>query len=361
MKAIAFDLGRVLFDFDYNIALKKIEGKISVSKEDIIQALFYEGFAEDFEKGEISPYDFYLKFKKKTGFWGDYQEFVPVWCDIFTLNEETVSLLEAFKPFYRLFLISNINKLHYDFLRERYPYVFALFDKEILSFKVGYTKPSPYIYKYLLEPSLAKQELVYIDDREDLVAEAKKQGFISLQFRDINQCREALKNLGYFIPSPQELNSLDRLKDFLREDNSALLGLGNFLREDDSLGIKLCRDLKERLTLKVLEASVTPENLSLKNFKDIKRLVVLDASLNISENFQILNIDEVLSLAPFSTHTSLVFFDFLKKEFNLDIIFLVVKAEKFGLKEGLSSQAKARKEALKNFFLKNFSKSGGNL
>ena len=359
MKAIAFDLGRVLFDFDYNIALKKIEDKIKISKEEIIQALFFENFAEDFEEGKISPFDFYLKFKDKTGLSLGYPEFIPVWCDIFTLNKETLSLIESLKPFYKLFLISNINKLHYDFLKKNYSYVFSLFDKEILSFEVGFVKPSPYIYQYLLQqPDLSKQDLIYIDDRPDLITEAEKQGFICIQFKDVNQCREELKNLGCFIASSEELTSLNRLKDFLKEDNSALLGLGNTLKGDDSLGVKITKALKDRIALPVFEAGFTPENLSLKNFKGIKRLVVLDASPNISENFKVLNLDEVLSLAPFSTHTSLIFFHFLKRELNLDIIFLLVKAESLEFKESLSSQANIRKKAVENFFLLNFSEKG---
>ena len=360
MEALAFDLGRVLFDFDYNLALKKIEEKIRIPKEEIIQVLFYEGFAEDFERGKVSSYDFYLKFKEKTGLALDYQEFVPIWCDIFILKEETLSLIENLKPLYRIFLISNINELHYNFLKERYPYVFSLFEKEVLSFKVGFTKPSPQIYDYLLkEAGLSKEDLVYIDDREDLIEEAKSQGFISIRFKDIEQCREELNRLGCFIPSLEERRGLERLRDFLMEENSALLGLGNSLRKDDSLGIELCRVLKNRITLKVFEGGVAPENLSLRSFREFGRLVVLDATPNISENFKVLDLEEVFSLAPFSTHTSLIFFHFLKKELNLDIIFLLVKAESFEFKEGLSSGVDRRKKVVENFFLLNFSKKGG--
>ena len=202
MKAIAFDLGRVLFDFDYDIALDKIRDKIQVSPQEIIYSFFYEDFTLDFERGTVSALDFYHKFKDKTGLSLGYDEFVPVWCDIFSLKEETISLVKYLKPFYRVFLISNINELHYNFLKERHPDVFSLFEEEILSFAVKAVKPEPEIYNILLsKAACGRRELVYIDDRADLIASARSQGLNCIQFQDIDQCRQELSDFGVRVPS----------------------------------------------------------------------------------------------------------------------------------------------------------------
>ena len=201
IKVLAFDLGRVLFDFDYNIALNKIKDRITVPAEDIIHALFHENFTDDFERGLVSPEDFYLKFKEKTGLSLSYEEFVPVWSDIFIPKKESISLVRSLRRHYKVFLISNINVLHYRFLKERFGEVFSLFDAQILSFEVKQLKPSKQIYDILLEKAEARpDELVYIDDRADLISQAREQGLNCIQFRDIEQCARELEGFGCLVP-----------------------------------------------------------------------------------------------------------------------------------------------------------------
>lgn len=197
IKVIAFDLGGVLFNFDYNIALNRMAGKMDISAEAVLKSLFIENFAEDFEAGKVKPDEFYFRFKRRTGLSSSYKEFIPLWCDIFTLNEGTVSLIKKLKLSYKVFLISNINILHYEFLKSSYPEVFSLFDGQVLSFLSGEVKPSPLIYNELLEKSSCrKEDLIYIDDREDLITSAKRQGFKSVQFVSTIRCIEELSSLG---------------------------------------------------------------------------------------------------------------------------------------------------------------------
>ena len=66
-KVLAFDLGRVIFDFDYNIALNKIKDKINVPVEKVIDELFENDFGLKFEKGLVSADEFYSHFKGAFG------------------------------------------------------------------------------------------------------------------------------------------------------------------------------------------------------------------------------------------------------------------------------------------------------
>jgi len=117
-KILAFDLGRVLFDFDYYKALKKLEPKLNTSKENIVGELFYNDFANDYEKGLISTKDFFSKFNKQFSGKLDFNQFKPVWCDIFTPNNAIIELAKTLKNKYPLYLISNINELHFQWLHQ---------------------------------------------------------------------------------------------------------------------------------------------------------------------------------------------------------------------------------------------------
>lgn len=357
IKGLAFDLGRVLFDFDYQKFLSKIEDKIKISTHEIMDFLYHDRFVEDFEKGLIFAEDFYKIFKDKTRLALNYEDFIPLWCDIFTLNSGTLSLIKCLKPLYKVFLISNINRVHFQFLKQGYPDIFSLFDEQILSFELKCTKPSKKIYDRLVSKSgLSRNELVYIDDRVDLIEEAKKQSLNCITFKDIEQCKKELLKFGVYILSCDETDTFNRLKEFLSFKDSALLGLGNRLRQDDALGPGLIDSLKEKVNLRLFNSGLSPENISLKEYRQAKKLLVIDSSKVLDGTFNVASLDEVLSLNPLSTHTSLIFFDFLKKELNLDILFLLVKAESFEVKEELTDCVAFSKQILEQFFLRNFSK-----
>ena len=117
MRCLAFDLGRVIFDLDYTVALEKIKGSLGVEIDRVITALFHEDFALDFEKGLISSHDFYLKFVEAFEAKVDYEPFIDIWCDIFHPKPEVISLIGALKLLYPVYLISNIKQhLLYDYL-----------------------------------------------------------------------------------------------------------------------------------------------------------------------------------------------------------------------------------------------------
>lgn len=200
IKTFAFDLGRVIFDFDYNIALEKMVGQITASKEKIIDELFYKDFGTDFEKGLISSREFYLKFKKEFGGAPIYEEFADIWCDIFSLNEKVKDLISKLSKTYSVYLISNINELHFEFLYTRHPDIFNLFNGLILSYQVQAVKPEKLIYETLKNlANTAYENIIYIDDRQDLIEEAKQLKLRCIQFTDFDRLVSNLRSLNITV------------------------------------------------------------------------------------------------------------------------------------------------------------------
>ncbi|MBU1366398.1 MAG: HAD family phosphatase [Candidatus Omnitrophica bacterium] len=205
IKCLAFDLGRVLFDFDYNIALDKIKNKAIIPQDKVIEELFYRDFAADFERGLITDYDFYLKFKKAFSPSLGYSEFIDAWCDIFSPKEEVIDLVRRLKAAYPVYLISNINELHFDYLKSKYSSVFSLFDGLILSYKVKSIKPENGIYEELKKVSGENYEnIVYIDDREDLISQARKLNLQCIKFTGSEKLIVELNLFNVAIPKTKE-------------------------------------------------------------------------------------------------------------------------------------------------------------
>ncbi|MCK5394149.1 MAG: hypothetical protein KAI91_07395, partial [Candidatus Omnitrophica bacterium] len=101
---------------------------------------------------------------------------------------------------YPLYLISNTNELHFGYLYSEYRKVFFMFDELILSFKVKSVKPDIKIYSILKEMSgIEFKDIIYIDDRQDLIFAAKDIGLVSIQFKDYGQLIEDFKKNKIFV------------------------------------------------------------------------------------------------------------------------------------------------------------------
>lgn len=196
-KTLAFDLGNVLFKFDYTLALNKVKSRMKSSVSEVIYSLYDENFTIPFEKGLVSGEQFHKDFSKKFGVDLFYSEFVDIWCKIFSPIIETIELVKQLKGRYPLYLISNINQLHFEYLQTEYESVFSLFDKLILSYEIKSVKPELKIYQTLSDISgVPFSEIVYIDDRRDLITEASKLKFNCIQFKNCQQLIEDLNYLG---------------------------------------------------------------------------------------------------------------------------------------------------------------------
>ena len=202
IKSIVFDLGNVLIDFDHMIAARRICEFTEKEPQEIFDLFFYSGITKLFEEGKISPGDFFLKVKEMLELKIDYPEFVPIWNEIFFLTGKNLgvyNLAKKLKLRYTISLLSNINELHFDYLKRNFP-VFDVFDHLFLSYELNSVKPNYLIYEKLLEIlSLKPAEVFYTDDRKELIEAAEKTGIVSFQFTDLKKLKSDLSKSGVII------------------------------------------------------------------------------------------------------------------------------------------------------------------
>jgi len=197
-EAIICDLGNVLINFDHNIAVKKLL-KYTPKKESDIYDLFFDSpITELYEEGKISSDEFFKRVKDALDLTIDCDTFLPIWNDIFfeiPLNIKLHDFLKSVKSKYKLVMLSNINKTHFEFVREKMS-ILKEFDKLILSYEEGFRKPAPEIYKAALgSVKIAYSKAIYIDDREDLISAAGKLGLKGIVFKDEKSLEEIKKEL----------------------------------------------------------------------------------------------------------------------------------------------------------------------
>jgi len=192
--AIVFDLGKVLIPFDYAPAINKLN-QIEEGLGDLFIEFYKSNyhFHRDFEKGKISEAEFVNRMLDVIDHKIDGETFKKYYADIFSLNEDIISLLPILKTDYKLFLLSNTDSIHQKYGWQKYEFL-KYFDKLILSHKVGAVKPEEKIYRAVEAASgFPSEEHFYIDDIQEYVDAAINLGWDAVQFVDYQKLVSDLK------------------------------------------------------------------------------------------------------------------------------------------------------------------------
>jgi len=197
IKAVLFDLGKVLLSFDFGPAFRRLEKHGAKNAAEIRRFFVRTGLEVLYDGGKISSREFYLEVKRGLGLEISFTRFRAVWNDIFTPIGPMVRLVGRLHGKKRLVLISNTNAMHFDYVKKRYA-VLKKFDRHILSYKEKVRKPDPRIYRRASAACRAHpHEIFYIDDREDLTEAAKDLGFhVHTYKNDLRSLTAALKKKG---------------------------------------------------------------------------------------------------------------------------------------------------------------------
>jgi glucose-1-phosphatase len=199
IKAIAFDLGNVLVKVDHGRFCRGLEAATGLSAGAIYRTVFETGLEAAYDKGRISSRDFYRAILASLGLDLPYPLFRRLWCEIFDPMEDMESVAGQLAAAYPLFLLSNTNELHFNYIRERFPALLGHFGAFILSFELGRRKPEPEIYRELVRRAgLPPGHILYVDDKLPFVEAARATGLQSWQFTSPAQFRRNLKESHLF-------------------------------------------------------------------------------------------------------------------------------------------------------------------
>ena len=195
IKAVIFDLGNVLVNYDVKKAARRFSEAGGISQARIWAHFFLSRFEQAYTRGEISTREFYREacrvFKKPVPF----MTFKHYWNDIFWENPGMDKLLARIGKHYPLYLISNTNALHFTHIKKEFR-ILRHFCRMFPSHEVGARKPDLKIYRRVLKKiGLRPEETVFIDDMKSFVAGARKAGMHAIRFRGPDRLKKALRKL----------------------------------------------------------------------------------------------------------------------------------------------------------------------
>ena len=180
---ILLDMGKVLFDFDFTSFGERMREFTGLDLEPLRVAFTGGQLAIRYESGLLSDMEFYTEVCRRAGCQVSWENFVDAWTSIFRQDPILPEhLIRALAHQADLWVISNTNHLHFEYLAGRYPFL-GCFKGYVLSHEVGVLKPDARIFNTALERAGVEAErALFVDDQAANVAAARELGIDSFQF-----------------------------------------------------------------------------------------------------------------------------------------------------------------------------------
>lgn len=170
---VIFDYGGVLLNIDYN---RTVDALSKLSPKGDASLLYTKkkqvNFFDMLETGKISELEFLDTLAKELCIdTALVEDIKSAWNSmLLELREERVKFVQALSQEKNIYMLSNINQIHEDFLKVylrniKQEHFYDIFKKVYFSHKVGLRKPDAEIFEYVIADSnLDKNKTIFIDD-----------------------------------------------------------------------------------------------------------------------------------------------------------------------------------------------------
>lgn len=196
-KTIVFDFGGVLMDWNPRYLYSKIfsdEDEMEFFLRDICSPSW--NASTDLEKSFQDAMDELVPLHPE--YEDQIKVYFPRWLEMVRdVFPGTIEILKELKVAgYPLAALSNWSSETFPIVMDKYEFL-GWFKPLVISGHVGYAKPDPEIYQILLyELGREARDCVFVDDKEENIQEAERQGFDTILFSSPDQLRESLNKKG---------------------------------------------------------------------------------------------------------------------------------------------------------------------
>lgn len=193
MKAILFDLGRVLVHYDHQQTVAAI-ATLAQAPVDAIHQLLRD-YSHALGVGDLDAEEFHTLFCTHFGVTVPFDDFIAAFAAGIRRDEAALAYALSLqqRPATTVAIISNTNAAHVLWLDEQLPEL-RDFDLVMMSNEVGLIKPDPAIFTTALELlDVPPAQALFIDDIAENVEAARALGIAGLVHHDWQKTRPALE------------------------------------------------------------------------------------------------------------------------------------------------------------------------
>lgn len=194
MKAVIFDLGNVLVNYDGVDTFTAVSQLASISLDEIYG--HYQQHEHTFGTGQLSGLAYYQKLDEAFGLSASYDRFAAAFCRNQQRNETALAFARELqgRANVTVGIISNTNGVHASWLHTNLPEL-EQFDSVILSNEVGLLKPDPAIYELALNQlGISAEQALFVDDLAENVAGGTAVGLTGYLHKDWPDTRRFIEN-----------------------------------------------------------------------------------------------------------------------------------------------------------------------
>ncbi|MDH3501931.1 MAG: HAD family phosphatase [Nitrosopumilus sp.] len=201
IRCVLFDIGGVLVDWHMSWITSEISKQFEIN-EDIVTNAFSKHL-HDLDSGKINEKIFWQKIAHDTNSIPLKENTESLW-DIYfrkraKLNHDVINLAKTIKEkSYTIGIISNIEKITHKVVDDWK--VLTIFENKFLSYQIGFSKPDPRIYEYVIEKlPFDSNQMLFVDDKESNIDAAKSSGMNAIHFTNCSELEKSLFSYGIRI------------------------------------------------------------------------------------------------------------------------------------------------------------------
>lgn len=184
IKNLLLDMGGVILDVSYQRVIETFKSYGIENFDKVYTQAKQVEIIDLFEEGKCSAEEFRDGVRKLVGKELSDEQIDKAWFSmILEIPRDVIQLLGVLKLKYRLFLFSNTNVLHIEYLKKEFERQLGfdlfncVFDKAFFSNEIHHRKPNPESFKYVLEQAgIEAEETLFIDDSKQHLEGASKVG-----------------------------------------------------------------------------------------------------------------------------------------------------------------------------------------
>lgn len=197
IRALLFDLGGVVLDFDFNRVFRRW-AEISGCRFEQIRSRFrFDHSFEALERGEIGALQYFNALRRTLGIDISDDAFEEGWNRVYTGEIPGMAdVLRRASKKLPLYALTNSNSIHKTVWSRRFARTLRLFRQVFNSSDLGARKPEPEVFRIVADRTgIDPGAMVFYDDFDENVAGARRAGFHAVHVTSMSDVTESLKTI----------------------------------------------------------------------------------------------------------------------------------------------------------------------
>lgn len=197
-KALLFDLGGVLVDIDFSLAIKAWSRCSALSAAELQSRFKFDEAYQRHERGEIGAPEYFAHLTRRLELTATAEEVEAGWNAIFVGEiAQTRRLVQQVRQKLSCHAFTNTNASHTQRWSVLYPEVASAFDTIFASHEIGLRKPERQAFDHICRTlQLSPDSILFFDDLAENVQAAQAAGLQAVLVRSPDDVAGALRSLG---------------------------------------------------------------------------------------------------------------------------------------------------------------------